>query len=65
MAEQKKDVMVDLNGKQVPLLQISKPHHRVLDHNHKPVPDPKTFPDVEPEAKEREAKLAAERKQKE
>lgn len=65
MAEQNKDVMVDLNGKQVPLLKISKPHHRVLDHNQKPIPDPKTFPDVEPEAKEREAKLAAEREKKE
>lgn len=45
----------------MPLSKINKPHHRVLDHNQKPVPDPKTFPDVEPEAKEREAKLAEER----
>ncbi|PSK39321.1 hypothetical protein C7M61_001930 [Candidozyma pseudohaemuli] len=63
MAEQHEELIVDLNGKQVPLLKISKPHHRILDHNQKPVPDPKTFPDVEPEAKEREAKLAEERKQ--
>lgn len=63
MAEQNpENIQVNIGGKQVPLSKINKPHHRILDHNQKPIPDPKTFPDVEPEAKEREAKLAESRK---
>lgn len=59
-------ILVDLDGKKVPLSSINKPHHVVdpLLHpaGNKPVPNPETFPDVEPEAKEREAKLAEERR---
>lgn len=63
MAEQNpNDILVNIGGKQVPLSRVNKPHHRILDHNKKPVPDPNTFLEVEPEAREREAKLAEERK---
>lgn len=56
------NLFVKIGGKTVPLSLINKPHHVVVDpHHHKPAVDPKTFPDVEPEAKQREAELEAKR----
>lgn len=56
------NLMVNMGGRQVPFNSINKPHHVVIDPvNHKPKVDPKSFPEVEPEAKAREDKLEAER----
>lgn len=57
------NLIVNLGGKQVPFNQINKPHTVVLDERHKPKVDPNTFPDIEPEAKAREAKLEENRAQ--
>lgn len=59
------DVTVEIGGKQIPFNKINKPHTVVLNPDrHKPKVDPSTFPDLEPSAKEREAKLEAERQKK-
>ncbi|KAG2733722.1 hypothetical protein G9P44_003247 [Scheffersomyces stipitis] len=56
------NLMVNIGGKQVPFNKINKPHHVVLDPSlHKPKVDVASFPDLEPEAKQREAELAAAR----
>lgn len=56
------DIYVDIGGKKVPWNSVNKPHSVVLDvDKHKPVPNPDTFPEVEPAAKEREQQLAQER----
>ncbi|KAI5964691.1 uncharacterized protein KGF55_001760 [Candida pseudojiufengensis] len=89
-ARNPEDILVDINGKKVPLSRINKPHNVVIpkrdefpnieskDQQNKEdlkefgqanlggegtrqKIDPKDFPPVEPEAKEREAKLEAER----
>lgn len=53
---------VQIGGKQVPWNKINKPHTRIIDpQNHKPIPSKEQFPDLEPAAKEREAKIAEER----
>lgn len=57
------EIYVDIGGKKVPWNSVNKPHAVVLGSDQKPVPDPATFPDIEPAAKEREARLEAERKQ--
>ncbi|KAK6457685.1 uncharacterized protein RJT20DRAFT_2235 [Scheffersomyces xylosifermentans] len=60
------NLVVNIGGKQVPFNKINKPHHVVLDpHHHKPQVNAESFPDLEPEAKEREAHLEAARAQKE
>ncbi|SGZ51254.1 CIC11C00000003697 [Sungouiella intermedia] len=55
------DILVTIGNKQVPLSKINKPHNVVVGGVDKPVPNLQQFPDVEPEAKAREAKLDAER----
>lgn len=58
------NLFVNIGGKLVPFSLINKPHNVVVqpkDH-HAPI-NTKDFPDIEPEAKEREAKLEAARKQ--
>jgi hypothetical protein len=56
------NLIVNIGGKSVPFKLINKPHHVVIEpQSHKPVVDPKTFPDIEPEAKKREAELEAKR----
>lgn len=55
------NLIINMGGKQVPFNTINKPHAVVIDPKNRPQHDPKNFPDLEPAAKEREAKLAAER----
>lgn len=58
------NMMVNMGGKLVPFSKINKPHHVVIQpKDHQPQFNAESFPDVEPEAKEREAKLAAARNQ--
>lgn len=59
------EILIDMGGKQVPLSKINKPHNVVIDHRHKPVINAAEFPDIEPEAKEREVKLQKDRAKKE
>lgn len=57
------ELIVDIGGKKVPWSSVNKPHTRILEADkHKPVPNPDTFPDIEPDAKKREEQLAAERR---
>lgn len=59
------DAIVDVNGKQVPLSSINKPHHVIIEpKDHQPNIEASLFPDIEPEAREREEKLKAERAKK-
>lgn len=58
------DILITMGNKQVPLSKINKPHNVVVGGVDKPLPDLKQFPDIEPEAKAREAKLEEERKAK-
>ncbi|KAK6461762.1 hypothetical protein DFJ63DRAFT_314392 [Scheffersomyces coipomensis] len=59
------NLIVNMNGRQVPFSQINKPHNVVLNPGqHKPKIDVASFPDLEPAAKEREAELAAAREAK-
>lgn len=62
--DNKDDILINVGGKQVPLSLVNKPHHAVVGGVDKPVPNIESFPDVEPAAKEREAKLAEERAKK-
>lgn len=56
------NMMVNIGGKTVPFSKINKPHTVIINpEHHKPKVDASSFPDVEPAAKEREEKLAAER----
>ena len=56
------ELYVEIGGKKVPWNSVIKPHTRILEADkHKPIPNPDTFPDIEPEAKKREEELAAER----
>lgn len=65
MSNQKpEDIMITIGNKQVPLSSVNKPHNVVVGGRNKPVPDVTLFPDVEPEAKAREAKLEEERAKK-
>ncbi|KAI3402364.1 hypothetical protein KGF56_004772 [Candida oxycetoniae] len=48
------EILVDMNGKQVPLSKISKPHAVVLPQDHQGNLDAKSFPGVEPEAQQKE-----------
>lgn len=53
------NLMVNIGGKQVPFSSINKPHHVVVDpKDHQAPVDAKDFPDLEPEAKAREAERA-------
>lgn len=60
-SENEEDPVITVGNKQVHLSQVNKPHNVVVGGVDKPIPDLKQFPDVLPEAKEREEKLAAER----
>lgn len=62
--EQQEDILINVGGKQVPLSKVNKPHNAVVGGLDKAVPHAESFPDVEPAAKEREAKLAEERAKK-
>lgn len=57
------NLIVNIGGRLVPFSLINKPHHAIVHpkEHHAPI-DAKDFPDLEPEAKEREAKLAAAKK---
>lgn len=54
------DVNINLGGKTVPFSKINKPHTVVIkpQHHH---PQTKDFPDLEPQAKQREAELEQQR----
>lgn len=55
------NLMVNIGGRLVPWNKVNKPHHAVLNpEQHKPQLNAEDFPDIEPEAKEREAKRAEE-----
>ncbi|KAF5211231.1 hypothetical protein EJF18_30591 [Clavispora lusitaniae] len=58
------NVTVNIGGKSVPLNKINKPHNVVVGGLDKPIPKAEDFPEVEPEAREREARLAEERAKK-
>ncbi|RLV95783.1 Protein CASP [Spathaspora sp. JA1] len=54
------NLIVNMGGRQVPFSKINKPHNVVLEPKyHKPNVNPESFPDIEPEAKQREEELAA------
>ncbi|EGW33215.1 uncharacterized protein SPAPADRAFT_60554 [Spathaspora passalidarum NRRL Y-27907] len=56
------NLIINMGGKQVPFSEINKPHNVVLEpKQHKPVVSADAFPDIEPEAKQREEELAAKR----
>lgn len=56
------NMMVNMGGRLVPFSQINKPHHVVIEPKDHHAINTQDFPDIEPEAKAREAKLAEERK---
>lgn len=58
------NVHVQIGNTKVPFNKINKPHTVVLNPERNKQVDPNTFPDLEPSAKEREAKLEAERQKK-
>lgn len=63
--EDKELKYVNIGGRSVPWDKVNKPHHAVVNpKDHIPQVDASSFPDIEPEAKEREARLEAERAQK-
>lgn len=58
------NLVINAGGKSVPFSQINKPHHAVIQpRDHQANINVNEFPDIEPAAKEREAKIAAARKQ--
>lgn len=62
--KQPEEFHVTIGNKQVPVSAVNKPHNVVVGGQNKPVVDASLFPEVEPEAKAREAQLEAERAQK-
>lgn len=47
--EPKEDLILDIDGKKVPLSRVNKPHFAVVGGTDKPIPNLKDFPPLEPQ----------------
>lgn len=43
-----KDLLLNIDGKQVPLSQVNKPHYAVIGGTEKAIPNLENFPPLEP-----------------